>query len=445
MLSVRRKKAHENPSQNRVYTKAIWNSTNRQQCIAFYIVIISFRRNTHSEWLVIVFFRDCCSTKAHKLTLLRVAVFGIRLNFSFYISFHLVLIVVLVLLLLLVMVLLSIFRSLPIVTLGVVCSFVRGFFLWFRCSFALLLNASVLHHFKADTLIRNVNCAKSKSVSEIAVQFSIRLVHTRFSCKQQVQCIDIIISLEHQVCVCDLYFIFFSSLLSSVNAMQWNGSNRNIVFYFSMQRSRSEVFCSCFSFIPIFCSLCRCSRESNGEKMKQTAERKVCRRQKWTSESEWKRHRIVVQCRSSRPVLCAKLCCVYCGLCHVVLCYLMRVTFLAITPNYCLRNWKICSLLSLSLTQPLRTSFSFGFFGSFVRSLARSFVSVSFGLPSIGNCSSDCISDPTIFTMTLIPIQTHIDKVHAYISQAGNQFETNETIEWKQRKKEWKINDSKWK
>lgn len=66
-------------------------------------------------------------------------------------------------------------------------------------------------------------------------------------------------------------------------------------------------------------------------------------------------------------------------------------------------------------------------FFRFVRSLA--FVSVSFGLPSIGNCSSDCISDPTIFTMTLIPIHTHTMIKCAYISQAGNQFETNETIE----------------
>lgn len=130
---------------------------------------------------------------------------------------------------------------------------------------------------------------------------------------------------------------------------------------------------------------------------------------------------IGVQCSSSRPVLNCVLYCVYCGLRHVVLCYLMRVTFLAITPNYCLRNWKICPILSLSPARA-HSLYEFDLLGSFS---TRSFVSVSFGLPSIGNCSSDCISDPTIFSQW--PSYPHIHITNH--KQAGNQFETNKTNE----------------
>lgn len=189
------------------------------------------------------------STQTHSRTHTH-TVFAIRLNF-FSSSFHLILIVVL--LLVLVMVLLSIFRSLPIVTLGVVCSFVRSCF-FFADFGALLLSYSTqvfLHHFKADTLIRMWTVLNRNQCLKLQYNFPFDS-YTRFQLQAASAVYRYHFSCAPSVCVCVfcISYFFFPSFKCQCDAMKWIQSKYS--FFFSMQWSKSEVFCSCFSFIPIF-------------------------------------------------------------------------------------------------------------------------------------------------------------------------------------------------
>lgn len=194
------------------------------------------------------------------------------------------------------------------------------FFSVLSCFHTILHNASTLHHFKANhTLNSNVNCVKSESEASAT-----------------------------QV------LLFFSH--SSVNAMQWNGFNRNIVF------SIHEVFWKVKCFAPVFHPFSiyweQKTKERKNEMVVESMSWKYVDKWIWIKTSSNLLYNVV------RPVLC------YCV--RIVLCYFS-------VGDLSRNNTKI--ILFKKLENLLFSLNPYEFYSVcllfFVRLFVRSFVSVS--------------------------------------------------------------------